>query len=115
MPIEIQIACIVLTALFFLAFGVAREPRGWRRLYQSTFGSGTDFSVNRNKVIDESLKRYGIAIAMTILVVDVGLFVWGVTYQARMKQNNMSAEERAKIEEIRRMGGSTAKSKTPPG
>ena len=114
MPIEIQIACIVLTALFFLAFGVAREPRGWRRLFQSMFGSKSDFSVNKNKVIDESLKRYGIVIAMTILVLDVGLFVWGVTYPARMKQNNMTPEERAKMDEIRRIGGSSVKAKAPP-
>jgi len=105
MPLAYEIACIVLTALFFFAFSVAREPRGWRRLFQSMFATNTNFSVNRNKVIDESLKRYGIVIAMAILVVDVGLFVWGVTDRSRKSIENMSAEDIMKLNEIQKIHG----------
>lgn len=114
MPLSIQIACIILTALFFLAFGIAREPRGWRRLFQSMFARNAEFSVNRNKAIDEKLKRNGIVIAMILLVLDVGLFVWGITEPARLKQSSMTAEERAKAEELKRLGGGGLGNKTLP-
>lgn len=92
-PIEYQIACIVLTALFVWSFSIAREPRQWRRLYQSMFSKAQEFSVNKNKVIDESLKRYGIVIAMVILVVDVSCFVAMVTYSERMRAKQMSSDD----------------------
>ncbi|MDB6120409.1 MAG: hypothetical protein JWO08_4190, partial [Verrucomicrobiaceae bacterium] len=41
--------------------------------------------MNKNKVIDENLKTYGIIIAMVLLVADVSLFVWGMTYTDRMR------------------------------
>jgi len=106
-PLSSQIACIILTALFFFAFSVAREPRGWRRLFQSMFMKGGDFSVNKNKIIDESLKKYGIWVAMFLLVTDVGLFVWGVTYPDRMKAALQTPEERDKLMEIRKTLGSS--------
>lgn len=113
MPLPYKIACIILTALFFFTFSVAREPRGWRRLFQSMFATSADFSVNRNKVIDENLKRYGIFIAMAILVVDVSLFVWGVTYPKRMSYQNMTQEEMMRLNEIQKInsgqGGSGAR------
>lgn len=115
MPLSIQIACIILTALFILTFGISREPRGWRRFFQSVFAKNTEFSVNRNKAIDESLKRNGIYIAMILLVLDVGLFVWGVTEPARMKQGKMTSEERAKLQELKRIGGGGLGTKPPPG
>jgi predicted phosphohydrolase len=93
-PIEYQIACIVLTALFLWSFSVAREPRGWRRLFQSMFSKSDNFSVNKNKVIDESLKRYGILVAMAILVADVSCFVLMVTYPLRMKEVTQEQRER---------------------
>jgi hypothetical protein len=105
-PLEYQIACIVLTALFIWAFSIAREPRGWRRLYQSMFSKGDDFSVNRNKAIDEQLKKYGIIVAMIILVADVSCFVLGVSYPHRMKRQQMSAEELFRMNEIKRIEGS---------
>jgi hypothetical protein len=105
MPLQYEIACIVLTALFFFAFSVAREPRGWRRLFQSMFSTSANFSVNKNKVIDESLKRYGIVIAMAILMVDVGLFVWGVTYRSRKSMENMSQEDWLRYNEIQKIQG----------
>jgi len=85
-PLHLQIAIIVLTAFFLWSFSIAREPRGWRRLYQSMFGRSETFSVNKNKVIDESLKRYGIFVAMAILVADVVCVVMMVTHPLRMKQ-----------------------------
>jgi hypothetical protein len=112
MPIEAQIAFIILTALFLLAFSVAREPRGWRRLVQSAFGSKQEISVNKNKRLDETLKSYGIIVAMCFLVADVGVIVWGVTYKFRVDEGKMSAEERAKANEMRRLGG--GKLKAPP-
>ncbi len=110
MPLPYQIACIVLTALFFFAFSVAREPRGWRRLFQSMFATSADFSVNKNKVIDENLKRYGIVVAMAILVLDVGLFVWGVTARNRKSLQNMTQEQIMRLNEIQKISGSQGSS-----
>jgi hypothetical protein len=105
MALTYQIACIILTALFFLSFSVAREPRGWRRLFQSSFSNGADFSVNKNKVIDESLKKYGIGVAMTLLVLDVGLFVWGLTEHQRTALQNLSPEEASRADEYKKRIG----------
>lgn len=99
-PIQYQIACVILTALFIWSFSIAREPRGWRRLFQSVFSKSETFSVNKNKVIDEALKRYGIVVAMIILVVDVSCFVLGVTYPFREKLRNLSPEQRDHMMEI---------------
>ncbi len=106
-PLQYQIACIVLTALFVWSFSVAREPRQWRRLYQSTFSKATDFSVNKNKVIDESLKKWGILIAMAILVVDVACFVAGVTYRGRMATQRMSPDDWYHLNEQNKIQGSS--------
>lgn len=105
MPLKIEIACIVLTALFFFTFSVAREPRGWRRLFQSMFSTSADFSVNRNKVIDENLKRYGIVIAMIVLVMDVALFVYGRTDRARKSMESMTQEEWLRYNEYQKIQG----------
>lgn len=102
-PLPYQIACVILTALFIWAFSVAREPRGWRRLFQSMFSKSDNFSVNKNKVIDEALKKYGIAIAMVILVADVSCFVLGVTYPFREKLRTMSPEQRDSLNEINKV------------
>ena len=111
-PIEFQIAIIVLTALFLWTFSIAREPRGWRRLFQSMFSKSDNFSVNKNKVIDESLKRYGIFVAMIILVADVICFVMMVTHPLRTKQ--ISKEDRERQNEISRIGtGSGEGSRVP--
>lgn len=99
-PIQHQIGCVILTALFIWAFSIAREPRGWRRLFQSVFSKSETFSVNKNKVIDETLKRYGIVVAMIILVADVSCFVLGVTYRFREKLRNLSPEQRENMQEI---------------
>jgi hypothetical protein len=111
MALSYQIICIVLTALFFFSFSIAREPRGWRRLFQSSFSSGADFSVNKNKVIDETLKKYGITIAMVILVADVGLFVWGLTEQNRRARESLSPEQASRLNEFNaRVGGQSGAS-----
>jgi hypothetical protein len=104
-PLQYQIACIILTALFVWSFSVSREPRLWRRLFQSTFSKATQFSVNKNKVIDESLKKWGILIAMGILVADVGCFIAGVTYQSRMDAKRMSADDWFHVNEQNRIQG----------
>lgn len=104
-PLQYQVICIVLTALFIWAFSVAREPRQWRRLYQSMFSKSEDFSVNKNKVIDESLKKYGIIIAMIFLVADVGFFVWGATYRDRMRSADLSKEDMFRLQERNKIQG----------
>ena len=105
-PLQYQIACVILTALFIWSFSIAREPRGWRRLFQSMFSKSESFSVNKNKVIDEALKRYGIVIAMCILVVDVSCFVLGVTYPFREKLRALSPEQRENMNEINKFQNS---------
>jgi len=102
-PIHYQIACVILTALFIWTFSIAREPRGWRRLFQSMFTRSESFSVNKNKVIDEALKRYGIIVAMVILVADVTCFVMGVTDRFREKARNLSPEQIERMNEINKI------------
>ncbi|MDZ4404104.1 hypothetical protein [Prosthecobacter sp.] len=113
-PIQYQIACVVLTALFIWSFSIAREPRGWRRLFQSMFSKSESFSVNKNKVIDEALKRYGIIIAMVILVADVSCFVMGVTYPFREKLRTLSPEQRDSMNEINKFQNSKSGISTLP-
>jgi|GEM_PF-539392 len=94
-PLGYQIACLLLTALFLLTFAISRDPRSWRRLYQGKFSRNKNQpSVNRNKRIDEQLKQYGMIIAMIFLVADVTCFVMGVTYRYRMKDDQLTEEER---------------------
>jgi hypothetical protein len=102
-PLFYQIACIILTALFLLTFSIARDPRSWRRLYQAKVSTPRDhFSVNRNKRIDENLKRYGIIIAMAFLVTDVSCFVLGFTYRHRMAAKELTPEEQSKRMDLQR-------------
>lgn len=105
-PLPYQIACILLTALFVFSFSVSREPRQWRRLFQSMFHKDAPISVNRNKVIDEKLKTYGIAVAMVFLVADVAFFVAGITYHDRIERGKMTSEELYRIQEQNRIQGS---------
>ncbi|MFN0076311.1 MAG: hypothetical protein ACKVY0_07540 [Prosthecobacter sp.] len=112
-PIHYQIACVILTALFIWSFSVAREPRGWRRLFQSVFSKSDKFSVNKNKVIDEALKRYGIVVAMIILVADVSCFVMGVTHSFREKARSLSQEQRESMNEINKINSNSGVSPLP--
>ena len=93
-PLPYQIICIVLTGIFLWTFSIARDPRGWRRLYQAKFAQKDEFSVNKNKKIDEVLKKWGIVVAMFFLVVDVIVFVSGITYSTRMKKHILTDDER---------------------
>lgn len=103
-PLRYQIACIVLTALFVWIFCIARNPRGWRRLFQAKFCNPENHSVNRNKRLDELIRRYGIILAMVVLVADVSCIVWGVTTQHRnAEQSAMSREDRFRSEEAARI------------
>jgi len=112
-PIQYQIACVILTALFIWSFSIAREPRGWRRLFQSMFSKSETFSVNKNKVIDEALKRYGIVIAMVILVADVSCFVLGVTYPFREKLRTLTPDQRESMLEINKVKNNSITSPLP--
>lgn len=105
MPLKYQIACVVLTALFIWSFSIAREPRGWRRLFQSMFSKSETFSVNKNKVIDESLKKYGIIIAMIILVADVTCFVVGMIHPILERKKHQSRQQLESIQEINKIQG----------
>jgi hypothetical protein len=102
-PLPYQIACAVLTALFLWSFSIGRDPRGWRRLYQAKFSRKEDFSVNKNKRLDEIIKKYGITIAMVILMADAGLFVLGVTYRHRHTQTPLTADEKLRAQETQRI------------
>jgi hypothetical protein len=114
LPLAYQIACLILTALFVWSFSIAREPRGWRRLYQSLFSKPDTFSVNKNKFIDEKLKRWGIRIAMLLLVADVTIFVVGITAPTRMRQSQMTPAEWQRVQEMRRLEGNKSGMSTLP-
>ncbi len=105
-PLQYQVACIVLTALFVWCFSISREPRQCRRLFQSVFARNEPSSVNKNKVLDEKLKSYGISVAMIFLVADVACFVAGVTYRDRMEAKEKSAEDWSRINELNKIQGS---------
>lgn len=92
-PLPFQILCIVFTALFVWIFCIARNPRGWRRLYQSKFCNPEDHSVNRNKWLDERIRKYGTYAAMVVLVLDVTCVVWGVTNRYRHSNQRPPANE----------------------
>lgn len=102
-PLPYQIACIVLTAFFLWTFSIARDPRGWRRLYQAKFVKSEDFSVNKNKKIDEAMKKWGIIIAMVFLVADVSCFVLGVTYRYRHNPHQLTRDEALRADDINRV------------
>lgn len=104
-PLPYKIACIVLSGLFLWTFSIARDPRGWRRLFQAKFSRRDNFSVNKNKKIDETLKKWGITIAMMFLIADVTCFIFGLTYQIRNRQHDMTPEEKAKLLEIQSKKG----------
>lgn len=116
-PLPYQIACIVLTAFFLWTFSIARDPRGWRRLYQAKFVKSSDFSVNKNKRIDEMMKSWGIMIAMIFLVADVSCFVLGVTYRYRHNPRQFTRDEALRAEDIGRVnsGGGPASSRRAVG
>jgi hypothetical protein len=111
-PLHYQIATLVLGALFILAFSVARDPRGWRRLYQSKFTRKEEFSVNRNKRIDEGIKKYGISVSMIFLVGAVTCFLLGVTYERRHSNRPMSQAEKFMQEDKERILESSPKEAT---
>ncbi len=92
-PLHYQIACIVLTGIFILTFSISRDPRGWRRLYQIKFAKKHDFSVNKNKWIDEFIKKWGIFVAMFFLVLDAAIFVIVITKSSRAKSHTMTTDE----------------------
>ncbi|MFZ4768080.1 MAG: hypothetical protein ACOYMN_24290 [Roseimicrobium sp.] len=108
-PLVYQILCIFLTALFLWTFSIARDPRGWRRLYQAKLARNSEFSVNRNKKIDEIIKKYGIPVAMIFLVLDVSCFVMGVTHRYRQAPKPMTQEERFRAQDTQRIMGNTSK------
>ena len=98
-PLKYQITLVILSALFVWAFVIAREPRQWRRLYQSIFSKGGQFSVNKNKVIDETLKGWGIVIAMIFLVLDVWCFVHMLRQPDIDRARQMSVEDWNRLQE----------------
>lgn len=102
-PLAYQIAFVILAAVFVWIFSIVRNPRGWRRLYQVRFARGTEFSVNRNKRLDEMIKAYGYYVAMTFLVAAVWVFVAGVTYRVRHFQKPMSQEDKNLYQDTERI------------
>lgn len=104
-PLIYQIACIILTALFLWSFSIARDPRGWRRLYQAKFVKHEDFSVNKNKKIDEAMKKWGILIAMMFLVSDVSCFVLGVTFKYRNNPKQWTKDDMYRAQDVDKVKG----------
>lgn len=102
-PLGNQIAFVILTAIFVWLFSIVRDPRGWRRLYQVKFSKGEEFSVNKNKRMDETIKAYGYYVAMTFLVAAAWVFVAGVTHRVRHSQRPMTQEDKNLYEDTERI------------
>ena len=66
-------------------------------------------TINKNKRLDEIIKKYGITIAMVILMADAGIFVLGVTYRYRHTQTPMTADEKQRALETQRFLESASK------
>lgn len=103
-PVQYRVACIILSGLFLWTFSIARDPRGWRRLYQTRFAKNDGLSVNKNKRIDEAIKKWGIIVSMFFLVADVTAFVSGITHSARSKKHSLTEEERFHAIDIQKSG-----------
>ncbi len=115
-PLRYQIGAIVLTALFVWIFCIARNPRGWRRLYQAKFCKPEEHSVNRNKRLDELIRKYGIVLAMLVLMADVSCVLWGVTTRYRLGHDRpLTKEEQYRAEEAARIQSGAAKSSARQG
>jgi hypothetical protein len=104
-PLGYQLVWILAAGLFVWTFCIVRHPRSWRRLYQAKFSRGEEISVNRNKQIDEQIKRYGIIISMAFLVVAVTAFLMGITHRHRHTQREMTKVERFRANEMEKLGG----------
>jgi hypothetical protein len=103
MPLGAIIACVILSALFFFAYGVAREPRNWRRLYQHYRHSAEPHNVNKNKALDERIGRQASVVAVVILVIDILVLLGGVGYAAYERYQNIDEDTRARQEEVRKL------------
>ena len=82
---------------------VARDPRGWRRLYQAKFEREQEFSVNRNKRLDEEIKKRCIPVAMVFLTAAVGAFILGITHRYRNTPESDPPEDRFRKEDAQRV------------
>ncbi|MDZ4287710.1 MAG: hypothetical protein U0984_07120, partial [Prosthecobacter sp.] len=92
---------------FLWIFLIAREPRQWRRLYQAMFSQADRFSVNRNKVLDESVKKYAIIVAMVILVADAAIFVLGISHWKRIEAISVPVQDWQGVKEPKKFNGSS--------
>src|SRR3954471_3609914 len=109
-PLRYQIACVLLMAFFLWTFSIARDPRGWRRLYQARFEREEELSVNRNKRLDEVIKKRCIPIAMLFLTAAVGAFILGITYRYRHTQQiPKTKEDKFRAEDTQRVLDSATK------
>lgn len=108
-PLHFQIACFILTTLFVWCFIISRDPRTWRKLYQSVFERSRQPSVRRNKAIDSRLRIYGLRLAMLFLVADVACFVLGVTDASRKRAQSLTPEEKFGIEDLKRIESGSSK------
>lgn len=77
-PLFYKLGCLMLTALVVWGVSVCRDPRGWRRLYQVTFLPTKPISINRNKVMDESLKKWAILATTFLILADLACMTMGV-------------------------------------
>ena len=106
-PIPYQIACFILTTLFVWLFIVSRDPRTWRKMFQSLFQSSEAASSRRSKSIDSRLRKICLRLSMLFLVADVACFVLGVTAASRKRAEEMTPEERFGVEELQRIQSSS--------
>lgn len=91
-PLVYQIISVIFTALVVWTFAIGRDPRAWRRLYQAKFSRSAEFSINRNKRIDEMIKKYCPTIAVLFIIIAAWSFVMGVTYKMRHTQRPASQQ-----------------------
>jgi uncharacterized protein YjeT (DUF2065 family) len=95
------ILATVLFVLFLWSLIIARDPREWRQAFQAVF-EDDNASVNRNKLLDEAIRRWCRRLAGTFLVFSLTVLALGLVLHLQDKnQVNLTPEQRAKLEQLR--------------
>lgn len=92
----------VLLLLFLWAILIARRPRDWRRLWQDLMHPGVQISVNRNKRLDELLRRYSVMAGGIFLIAAAASFLFATRAMVEERKQPTRATF-IEAEEIQRM------------
>lgn len=102
MSLALYILTGVMLMLFLWTILIARTPRDWRRLWQDIVHPGVEISVNRNKRLDELVRRYAVMAGGVFLICAALLFL-GATRVLVEERRQPTRATHIEVEEIQRM------------